>query len=164
MYKVKVSIPNQEKRLNIKDFVDNDENVYKDCKFYINEDIKEVDYWFVLENLNNKYEETKVDPKKYCIFELRNLVSLKVYFLQKYMENYLNQFSKKLGCYDNYSKNYEYVPPFQPWLINSSQNSSLNSDSQRDYKFFQSLKFRKIKKFKCILFYKKKLRMIIQLD
>ena len=33
MYKVKVSIPNQEKRLNIKDFVDNDENIYKDCKF-----------------------------------------------------------------------------------------------------------------------------------
>ena len=139
MYRVKVSIPNQEKRLNIKDFVDNDENVYKDCKFYINEDIKEVDYWFVLENLNNKYEETKVDPKNIVYLNYETSYP-KDYFFTKYMENYLNQFSKKLGCYDNYSKNYEYVPPFQPWLINSSQNSSLNSDSQRDYKFFQSLK------------------------
>ena len=59
MYKVKVSIPNQEKRLNIKDFVDNDENIYKDCKFYINEDTEEVDYWFVLENLNNNLLQLK---------------------------------------------------------------------------------------------------------
>jgi len=139
MYKVKVSIPNQEKRLNIKDFVDNDENIYKDCKFYINEDTEEVDYWFVLENLNNNYEETRVDPRNIVYLNYETSYP-KDYFLTKYMQNYLNQFTYKFGCFDNFSENYEYVPPFQPWLINSSQNSSLNSNSGRDYKFFQSLK------------------------
>ena len=61
MYKIKVSLPNEKNNLNIKDFVDNENNTYKNFKFYVNEDIEEVDYWFVVENVVQNHEETKVN-------------------------------------------------------------------------------------------------------
>ena len=63
MYKIKVSLPNQENSLNIKDFVDNHDNIYKNYKFFINEDVVDPDFWFIVENLKNETEEACINEK-----------------------------------------------------------------------------------------------------
>ena len=93
MYKIKVSLPNEKNNLNIKDFVDNRNNIYKNFKFYVNEDIEEVDYWFIVENVLQNHEETKVN-KKNIIYLNYETSYPKDYFLTKYMKSYLGQFSK----------------------------------------------------------------------
>ena len=138
MYKIKVSLPNEKNNLNIKDFVNNENNTYKNFKFYINEDIEEVDYWFVVENVIQNHEETKVNKENIVYLNYETSYP-KDYFLTKCMKSYLSQFSKKYGCYNDFTDNYFSSPPFQPWLINSSQNSSLESNSKRDYEYLTKL-------------------------
>ena len=114
MYKIKVSLKNEKNNLNIKDFVDN-RNTYKNFKFYVNEDTEEVDYWFIVENVLQNHEETKVN-KKNIIYLNYETSYPKDYFLTKYMKSYLGQFSKKYGCYNDFSDNY--VSSTIPALVN----------------------------------------------
>ena len=67
------------------------------------------------------------------------------------MQNYLSQFAKKYGIYNDFSNNYISSPPFQPWLINSSQKLSLNSGTERDFSYF--LKLNKIEKKKTYFYF-----------
>jgi hypothetical protein len=143
MYKIKVSLPNQENSLNIKDFVDNHDNIYKNYKFFINEDVVDPDFWFIVENLKNETEEACINEKNIIYLNYETSYP-KDYFLNKYMQNYLSQFAKKYGIYNDFSNNYISSPPFQPWLINSSQKLSLNSGTERDFSYF--LKLNKIEK------------------
>ncbi len=138
MYKIKVSLPNEKNNLNINDFVDNENNTYKNFKFYVNQDIEEADYWFVVENIIKNSEETKINRNNIIYLNYETSYP-KDYFITKYMRNYLDQFSFKYGCYNDFSDNYISSYPFQPWLINSSQNSSLESKSDRDYEYLRNL-------------------------
>ena len=138
MYKIKVSLPNQDDCLNIKDFVDNVDNIYKNFKFFINEDVADPDFWFVVENLKKESEEAYINEQNIIYLNYETSYP-KDYFLNQYMQNYLNQFSQKYGTYNDFTDNYISTPPFQPWLINSSQKLSLNSDTERDFSYFLNL-------------------------
>ena len=63
MLNIKLSIPGFGSNINISQFVGNLENRYHNCKFYVNNsDISEVDFWFVIDDLQFKKESVLVVP------------------------------------------------------------------------------------------------------
>jgi hypothetical protein len=70
------------------------EKVWGNCKFYINQDVDECDYWIILNNVSKK--ETVKCPSANTI-----LFALEPPFIQKYKPAFLNQFSKVVSCQKN---------------------------------------------------------------
>ena len=56
MLKVKLSIPGQSPHSKLDKFIGRTDNNVDNCKFYINMDVENPDYWFVLENVYKNEE------------------------------------------------------------------------------------------------------------
>jgi hypothetical protein len=70
MIKVKLSIPGFGNNLNLSQYLGNKENILGDCKFYVNKpDIEDVDFWFILDDLQLPIERVKVPTSN--VFFLR---------------------------------------------------------------------------------------------
>jgi len=139
MKKIKVSIPGLPSNLSVQQYIGNDNNVYEDYKFYLNQEIEKPDYWFVLESLDKVSVSCSINPKN--IIYLNTETSYpKDYFTKNYMKSYMNQFALKYGCYGNSDYSYNVNLPFLPWLINSQNNISAFSKSENDINFFKNLK------------------------
>lgn len=123
MLKIKLSIPGQLPNSKLDKFIGHSDNTLDNCKFYINMDVENPDYWFVLENTYKSEEVSFMDPSKVIYLNYETSYP-KDYFNNKYMKNYMSQFSYKYGCYDDFSENYTVMPPFIPWMINSNQGGS----------------------------------------
>ena len=137
MIKVKISLPHRRKNINISQFISDKNNIYEGKEFFLNSDIKDPDYWFVFENINNYYESAIIDPKN--IFYLNVETSYnKTYFLQDYMKLYLDQFHNKYGCYTDFTNNYQSAIPFLPWMINNSDNDKAFSEHSRNIDFLRN--------------------------
>jgi len=138
MIKVKVSISNAPDKINLSQFLGNVSNTYKECKFYVNEKIKEADYWFIFDQVKPDDCECKVGAEN--VFFLTAEVShpLDYYSLPR-MQNHLKQFSKIYTCYESYGGNDIYTLPFLPWMINSNHGDSINLKHPRDYNYFSNL-------------------------
>lgn len=138
MIKIKISIPGQPENLNIQQYIGDLDNSLNEFKFYINSEVKEPDYWFVLENLNKISEECFISPSN--IIYLNSETSYpKDYFLNQYINSYMSQFSAKYGCYNNFDDYYESTLPFLPWLINSNNDVTAYKENGRDINYFKNL-------------------------
>ncbi len=138
MIKIKLSIPGQPENLNIQQYIGNNDNKLNDYKFYINSEINEPDYWFVIESLDKKSVECLIKPSN--IIYLNSETSYpKDYFLNRYIQSYMNQFSLKYGCYNNFDNNYESSLPFLPWLISSNNDVTAYEENKKDINYFRNL-------------------------
>lgn len=136
MLKIKVSLPHPKKNLKISQFITDKNNTFDGKKFFLNSDIVDPDYWFVLEDINSEYETAFIDPKN--IFYLNVETSYdKAYFLQKHIKFYMDQFYNKYGCYTDFTKNYYSDLPFLPWMINNSENENAFSEHKRNIEFLK---------------------------
>ena len=73
MIKIKVSIPGFGGNLNISQYVGNDDGVWGDARFYVNDSsVDEVDYWFVIDDLWHSVEEVRL-IQGVCVMLMRRL-------------------------------------------------------------------------------------------
>lgn len=139
MIKVKISITGASEEINLAQFLGNDNNVYKNCKFYVNEKIKEADFWFIFDQVNPDDNECLVNPKNVFLL-IAEVAHSKEYFSFPRMLEYLKQFNKVYTCYETYSNNQVYGLPFVSWMINANHGSSMNAKHPRDFNYFSNLK------------------------
>lgn len=134
MKKIKLSFPGQANDLDFNELTGKLNNTIGNFQFYINSNIKHADYWFVLENLNTSSDSCIVDPKNIIYLNYETSYP-KDYFLTKYMQKYLSQFNYFFGTYELFKENSFHTMPFQPWLINSKQGSSVFDKSEKGYDY-----------------------------
>jgi hypothetical protein len=143
MIKIKVTIPGQSKDIDISQFTSTSNNLYKDCKFFINSKEIDVDYWFIIENLPENGEFSKINPKN--IFFLTAESSLPYdWFQGEHFDLFFSQFNEIHTCHPLYKDNVKSAIPFLPWMINSNHESVFNAH-KRDKEFFRHLNLKKKK-------------------
>lgn len=139
MIKIKLSIPGVGNKINLSQFLGNVDNTHQNCKFYVNDaDVKEVDFWFVIDDLQQSHEEVFVDPEHVYFITGEQVHSLGHYDSLN-RSKFLDQFAKIVSCYDIFRDNAEYDLPFLSWMINANHGPSLFESSIRDLNWFQNL-------------------------
>ena len=119
--------------------------VWENCQFYINEPVKECDYWVVCGGLIKK-EET-ICSKENTIFITGEPPTVK-----QYNRNFLNQFGTVITCHQNIKhKNPIFQQQGLPWHIGRRQRNHVNLSFSKDYDELISINhFRKDKKISVI--------------
>lgn len=133
---IKLTWPYAPQDATISQFLGNNDNEYKHCKFYINSRLKECDYWFVCDDIGQDAS-CKVDPAKifFCTAELPYMTN----YRSDADETFLRQFSKIFTCHDIYRDNVVASLPFLPWLINAKYHSDIFAKSERDYNYLTQM-------------------------
>ena len=140
MIKVKLSIPGFGNNLNLSQYVGNKENILGDCKFYANNStIEDVDFWFILDDLQLPIERVKV-PTSNVFFLSAEIIHPIGYYDSKNNLLFLNQFCKIFSSYDIYRENAYFELPYLGWMINANHGDSIFSDSERDVNWLKNLK------------------------
>ena len=130
MFNIKVTIPgcpsgsvkDQGKYNSISKFLPNAGNIWKNCQFFINEEIEQPDYWVIIDNLNDKRESVNIDKNK--IFFL----SAEVPFVTSYFDDeiYLSQFYHIYSPHAIYHHdNHVSALPFLPFMIDAEYNKNV---------------------------------------
>jgi hypothetical protein len=132
MIKVKLSIPGFGNNLNLSQYLGNNDNNLDNCRFYVNDNsIKEVDYWFILDDLQYPKESVKVQ-KQNVFFLTAEHIFESGYYDTSGKILFLNQFYNILSSYDIFRENARYETPFLGWMINANHGVSIFSESIRD--------------------------------
>ncbi len=132
MLNIKLSIPGFSDKLNISQFVGNNQNVGFGCKFYINDsDHGDIDYWFVIEDLQRQEECAWVNRQN-IFFVSAEVAHARHYYDIYRMKLFLDQFGVIYTCHDIYRENSYSEIPFLPWMINANHGASIFSHSERD--------------------------------
>ncbi len=151
MLKVKISIgwnmpfqsKEKNKELSIFNFTNTKDNTYNGKKFYINSEVKEPDFWFIIENTDSRQKETVNIDKKNIIFLGSETRYQPSYFLLKSKKEFLSQFSTI------YSPNYLNLrnsvnePAFLNWKLRGDPFENKYNDS--DIEFYKNFKPEKSK-------------------
>ena len=120
MIKVKITLPNNLKNIDIFNFTNTSDNVFNNKKYYINTHVDSPDFWFVNENLYKRnHEEVKID-KKNIIFIGSETIYKEDYFLKNSKIKFLNQFDSIFSPKSIYLDESENTPPFLPWTLRGS--------------------------------------------
>ncbi len=120
MINVKITNPSlkyhSKKNLDIFNFTNEENNIYRNKKYWINENNSNIDYWFILEDLNQRSE--TVNLKNNNLFFLSSETSYSPdYYTKESKKNFLAQFK------NIYTPNYIFMenvvsnPPFLPWFL-----------------------------------------------
>ena len=152
MLKIKISIPNcpptniidDNGKNSISKFLPEGKNIYNGCEFYVNEDIEEADYWFVIDNINLDEEKVRVAEDKIYF------LSAEVPFVTNYFDdqNFLEQFAKIYSPHAIYHHNdTESTLPFLPFMIDAKYGETIFKDSE-EFNYDKLLKNNSIKKTK----------------
>lgn len=94
----------------------NNDGIWGNCKFYINEDVDECDYWFVYEGLK-KSETTICSPQN--IF----FITGEPPEVRDYSKLFLNQFYGVITCHDISNKNLIKNQQALPWHVGLKNNA-----------------------------------------
>ncbi len=139
MLNIKISMPGFESNINISQFVGNLENCYQNCKFHINNsDVSEVDFWFVIDDLQFPKESVLVDPGHIYFLTAEHVHDVGYY--DSYNKGkFLDQFTKIVSCYDIFRGNAEYDIPFLGWMINANHGPSMVAETTRDVNWLTKL-------------------------
>ncbi len=136
--KIKVSIPGETNRLDISQFIGNDDNQIENVKFIINDkDLKEADAWFVLEDPIESSETCIVPADNLFYFSSEASYPIGWYDNQKKYSKFFSQFSKVISCHPIVHKNFEFEPPYLPWAINANHGTFYKNHS-RDFNYFKN--------------------------
>ena len=137
MIKIKLSISGAGSNINASQFLGNNENIYKNCKFFINQEINDPDFWFIIEHPENAIT-IDIDPNKvlWGTAEVSHPVD---YYMSSHALDFLQQFAKVYTCFNSFNENSTNTLPFLPWMINSNHGNSIFKSNDRDYNFFSNL-------------------------
>lgn len=138
MIKIKISARGGPKEAVLSQFLGNSQNTWKNCQFFLNCQVDQPDFWFIIEDTD--------DDDRSC-----NVPGDRVFFLTAetawppgyYSEtpgglDFLKQFSQVFTCHDVYLPTVTYTAPFLPWMINSNHGASMLSPHTRDLNFLNS--------------------------
>lgn len=106
----------------ISKFLPNGKNIWKNCQFFINEEIENPDYWIIIDDINHKIESTKISRDK--VFFL----AAETPFITSYFDDtkFLSQFSKIFSPHAIYNHNNHHASlPFQLFMINAAHGLSI---------------------------------------
>jgi len=132
MLKVKLSIPGFGHCLNLSQFLGNRENILDNCRFYVNDDyVEEVDYWFVIDDLQRPKESVKVPQQNIFFLTAEHIFDVGFYDTPSKVL-FLNQFYNVFSSYNIFKDNAHYTFPFLGWMINANHGASIFSDTTRD--------------------------------
>jgi len=85
--------------------------IWKNCKFFVNDETKECDFWVVYEGLAKK-------EKVKCLRENTILITGEPPSIKKYDKKFLDQFGLIITCHRNIQhKNVIYQQQSQPWMV-----------------------------------------------
>ena len=120
MINVKITNPwlkyRSKKNLDIFNFTNQEDNIYRNKKYFINENNSNIDYWFILEDLNKKSE--TVNLKNNNLFFLLSETSYSPdYYTKKSKKTFLKQFKNIYTPNYIFMKNVTSTPPFLPWFL-----------------------------------------------
>lgn len=132
MINIKVSIPDSAPPI-IRQ-TPNSSAKWGDCCFYINTDVAECDYWFVLDELNDT-------EKTICPSENLILITGEPPYVKLYPHKYVDQFSHVLTCQKNLLKREKACcsNPALPWMVGAKLKSlpaEWDMNNYLDYGFF----------------------------
>lgn len=137
MLNIKISVgwnmPFKSDAMSIYNFTNTKDNIYNNKKFYINSEIEDPDYWFIVENTNSRKIE-KVKINKENIFFLGSETRYEPsYFLLDSKQDFLSQF------HTIYSPNYLNLknsinePAFLNWKLRGDPFENNFNDSDIDF-------------------------------
>tara|TARA_B100001057_G_scaffold498998_1_gene607952 strand:+ start:559 stop:1569 length:1011 start_codon:yes stop_codon:yes gene_type:complete len=138
MINIKISLPGQKSRLNISQFIENNENQIENFKFHINTNIDSPNYWFIIEDLDRS-QETCFISKDNIYFLTNETLWHDTYWQRESKKNFLDQFSKIFTNYELIHRS-KLTLPFLPWMINANHGDSVFHNHERDKTFFKNLK------------------------
>ena len=138
MIKIKLTFPFSE--WPIERQTPNHSGVWQNCRFFINEPVKECDYWIVFEGL--KKSEKTICPKENTI-----LVTAEPPTIREYDQQFINQFETVITCHTNIQHNNPiYRQQGLPWHVGRKQQNHINLSFFKDYDELVTInKFRKDK-------------------
>lgn len=141
MMKIKVSIPGFGDCLSLSQFLGTRDNNYGNYRFYVNDhNAKEVDFWFVIDDLQLCHEEVYIDPNK-IYYLTAEAIYPAGYFDSSDKDAFIDQFSKIYTCHDILKTNACSQPPFLSWMINANHGPSLFQETHRDINWLKKLDF-----------------------
>ena len=145
MLNIKISMPSlKTSDPSIYNFVNSNDNIYNNKKYWINEDINEADYWFVIENPNNLISE-KTSVKNNNIFFLSSETSFEnMYYSRPSKLEFLSQFKEIYSSDFIFRKNVVNTPPFLPWKIFSPMRKNIDGEIS-DIEKLRNLSIKKTK-------------------
>lgn len=118
---------------------------WRGCRFFINKDIEECDYWFVYEDIK-KTEKTKCPPQNII------LITGEPPSIKKYNPKFLKQFNHVITSHQDINHPGKIIQQQAlPWMIGSKykkETKTWDEENYKDYDFFSSKQ--KIEKTKTI--------------
>jgi len=137
MLKVKVSIgwnfPFKSDSLSIYNFTNSKDNIYNNKKFFINTEVEEPDYWFIVENtFSTKIEKVKIH-KDNIIFLGSESRYEPSYFLLNSKQEFLSQFHTVYSHAAVNFKNSLNEPPFLNWKLRGDPFENKFKESDIDF-------------------------------
>jgi hypothetical protein len=137
MLKVKVSIgwnfPFRSDSLSIYNFTNSKDNIYNNKKFFINTEVEEPDYWFILENtFSTKIEKVKIN-KDNIIFLGSDSRYEPSYFLLNSKQEFLSQFHTVYSHTAVNLKNSLNEPSFCNWKLRGDPFETKFKESDIDF-------------------------------
>jgi len=122
--------------LPIFNFTNTSNNVYNNKKFYINSEIENPDFWFVVEN-TRKAEIEKVDIPSNRVYLLNSETRYSDrYYRRSSKKKFINQFNKIYTPYNIYSKKTIESPPFLIWRLRGDPFEDIFEES--DIEFYKN--------------------------
>ena len=142
-HRLKKGIPPYKNGLSIYTFTNTENNIFNKKKYYINENVENPDYWFILENTkSNKIEEVFINPKN--IFFLNSETRYEPsYFMKNSKRKFLEQFSEIYSPNFINMKNTINCPPFLAWKLRGDPFDDFYESSDLD--FYKNYKPKKTK-------------------
>ncbi len=139
MIRVKVSSNGLGKDFSIGQFSKSKNNQIDNVKFFFNPgDYKEYDFWFVLDDLGEKYERNLVRRGGLFFFTSEQIWDDSYYLKNRNALSFIDNFDKVFSSYVMLRKPYNYELPFLPWMINQN-HGSYDPKHFRDINYFQTL-------------------------
>ena len=134
--KIKVSSPSRYSREKWGEFFPKGEQKIGDAEFFVNEQVEEADFWFVIEGTLPDDSEACVPRNRVVFLQAEIARPLDFFCNGGEAERYLSQFSRVFGPIPCFAGHYENVPPFLPWFVNSADAS--DQAGRRDWDFFNT--------------------------
>lgn len=145
MIKIKVSVgwhknkrntPAYGNNLSIYNFTNSEDNIYNNKKYYINAEIEDPDYWFILENTRKNSSERVHVPQGNVYFLNSETRYEPSYFMRPSKENFLKQFSKVYSPNFINLKNVVNTPPFLMWRLRGDPFDDFHKNA--DVEFYKN--------------------------
>lgn len=119
--RVKLSIPGLS-QANLSQFLGNSQGKWEGFEFFVDNERIDADFWFVAENVWEGDAVCTVPDNR--IYYLSAEAS---YHIEKFLNpeaiSFFSQFARVYSCHAIDIPNYQYEPPFLPWMINSNHDS-----------------------------------------